>query len=111
MSKIYLHSDAAEKVLSYKVNIAPAGDTAFIKAADCPTDWLQADGNPVQFVIDFAFGAAEVDTKIANYMVARGIAHRSRMARRIGQLFDAAGNAVVELFDSKGRSVAVHAPE
>lgn len=111
MSKIYLHSDAAEKAASYVVNIAPAGDTAFIKAADCPTDWLHADGNARQFVIDFAFGAAEVDTKIANYMVLRGIAHRSRMTRRIGQLFDAAGNAVTELFDGMGRSIAVRAPE
>ena len=111
MSKVYLHSDAAEKAAKYVVNLAPAGDTAFLKADDCPAEWKLADGSPRQMQVDFAFGAAEVDSKLANYMVLRGIAHRSRMMRRVGQLFDAAGNLVTELFDAKGRSVAVQAPE
>jgi hypothetical protein len=109
--RVYLHSDSAEKSAKYTVHISPGADASVVKEREhFPQEWWQPDGAAKQYMIDFAFGAADVPDPIGNYLVLIGLAHRTRLVRRIRQLFDAAGNAVTELFDDKGRSVAVQAP-
>jgi hypothetical protein len=108
--KVFLYSSSAEKAASYIVHASPAGDTDWDGySPDFPAAWTNRDGAPVRFEVDFKFGAAEVPDELGKYMVARGIAHSSRAARKIRQLFDRAGNAITELFDSEGRRVDVRA--
>jgi hypothetical protein len=97
--KIYLHSDNAERQAKYPVTIAPAADKLFVKPTECPKSWMQADGTPINFEINFAYGVADVDDEIGHYMVKRGIAHGSRMLRKIYQLFNRNGEPIEEVFD------------
>lgn len=103
--KIYLHSENAEKSAKYPVIVAPAGDDEFVSSENCLREWRNAKGDPVQFHVDFVFGVAEVQDELANYMVARGIAHRSRVLRRVQQLFDSAGKALGDVFDRHGQRI------
>lgn len=109
--KLYLHSENAEKSAQYPVIVAPAGDDEFISAAKAEKhkDWKNAKGDPVQFKIVFKFGVAEVQDELARYMLERGIAHKSRLLRRVQQLFDAAGNAIGDVFDQHGQRVLLDA--
>jgi hypothetical protein len=108
--RIFLYSDSAEKAASYIVHAAPAGDTDWPGySPDMPAAWINRDGAPVRFEVDFKFGAAEVPDELGRYMVARGIAHSNRAMRKVRQLFDRAGNAITEIFDSEGRPVSMKA--
>lgn len=99
--RIYLHGERAEKSAAYTVTIAPAGDSGFV-AGEVPQDWLHPDGEPKQIEIVFKYGSAEVDGQIGNYMVKRGLAHRSRLLRKVRQLFDRHGQPIEEVFDERG---------
>lgn len=103
--KIYLHSDNAEKVPRYPMTVSPAGDTAFVPSNDCLPEWKHPNGEPKQIEVVFKFGSAEVDDRLGAYMVARELAHKSRMLRRVFQLFDRTGKAIDEVFDKEGRPV------
>jgi hypothetical protein len=108
--KVYLYSDRAEKSAKYNMHLCPAGDTAWSgHSSEMPKAWFERDGNPKRFEVNFAFGAAELPDDLARYALDRGLVHKTRALRKVRQLFDAAGNAVTELFDSEGRSVAVNA--
>jgi hypothetical protein len=108
--KVFLYSSRAEQAATYIVHASPAGDTDWAGfSPDMPAAWVDRNGAPVRFEVDFKFGAAEVSDELGKYMVARGVAHKSRAMRKIKQLFDAAGNAVNELWDSEGRPVQVKA--
>jgi hypothetical protein len=108
--KIYLHSDRAERLPTYTVHVAPAGDTGFIKAVDIREDWKLPDGNAKQFSIDFAYGAAEVEDSIARYMVDRGIAHKTRLLRQLRRLFTQDGTEIKEVFDERGARILFDGP-
>lgn len=103
--KIYLHSDRAERQASYTVTVAPAADADFVSKEHILDEWKLADGNAKQIEVKFAFGVAEVSDPIGRYMIARGLAHRSRMLRKVFQLFDRAGEPIEEVFDSAGQRV------
>jgi hypothetical protein len=108
--KVYLYSDRAEQSAKYTVHAAPAGDVEFTggHAGSMPTSWFERDGTtPKRFEINFKFGAAEIPDDLAKYMLDRGLVHKSRAMRKIRQLFDAAGNAVTELFDADGKRVSM----
>ena len=108
---IYLHSDNAESAARYRVTVAPAGDTSFVKggAEGYPKEWVHADGAPKQIEVNFSFGRAEVDDSLAKYMIARGIVHKSRMLRKVRQLFDRFGNPIDEVFDASGQRLMLDA--
>ena len=118
--KVYLHSASAEKSTHYVVNVAPAGDTDFVKAADILDEWKHADGRPKQFEIVFKYGAAEVPDALGKYMVAPrnggpGIAHKHRdwlgAAKRLlglpAQLVDARGKPI-EAYSPDGEPVIIN---
>jgi hypothetical protein len=90
--RVYLHSARAESCAAYRVTVSPAGDSTFTK--DIRPEWRHADGSPKQFELSFSYGAAEVDDALGKYMVARGIAHKGRLARRLQLLFTADGRPV-----------------
>jgi hypothetical protein len=102
--RVYLHSENAEKSARYPVIVAPAGDEEFVSSED-GAKFRNAAGDAIQYQIDFAFGAAEVESGLGAYMVARGIAHKSRLTRVVQQFFDAAGKAIGAVFDQHGRPV------
>lgn len=103
--RIYLHSDNAEKQERYPVNVAPAGDVDFVASKDVIADWAFADGRPKQFEIIFRYGIADVADELGKYMTARGIAHRSRLIRRVRQLFNKDGTPIDEVYDERGAPV------
>lgn len=104
--KIYLHSESAEKSAQYPLIVSPAGDQEFVTAEDAKNKgWFNAKGDAIQYQVDFVYGVAEVETSLGRYMVDRGLAHKSRIIRRVSQLFDAAGNAIGAVFDRHGQRV------
>lgn len=107
--KVYLHSDRAEKTDTYPMHLAPAADSSF-KQGEVPSDWLNADGGAKQISINFAYGVAEVPDELGKYMIARGLAQRSRLLRKISQLFDRNGQPIEEVFDRDGKRIDLDAP-
>lgn len=107
--KIYLHSENAEKSPKYPVIVSPAGDDEFVSSENCLKEWRNAKSDPVQFHINFVYGAADVESSLAKYMVDRGIAHKNRILRRVQKLFDAAGKAIGDVFDQHGQRVLLDA--
>jgi hypothetical protein len=102
--RVYLHSENAERSKAYTLTVAPAADTGFV-VGEVPTTWKHPDGQAKQIEIVFAQGAAEVDDQLAVYLIKRGIAHRSRMLRKVKQFFDRNGRAIDEVFDERGTLV------
>lgn len=108
--KIYLHSDRAEKSKVYPMHLAPAADSLFVSDGEAPQSWKNADGSAKQIEVNFSFGSAEVPDELGRYMVARGIAHKSRLLRKISQLFDRDGQPISEVFDANGMRIDLDAP-
>lgn len=106
--KVYLHSDRAEKSAVYPMHLAPAADPA-IALDGMPADWKLPDGTAKQMEITFVYGVAEVSDEVGRYMIARGLAHKSRLLRRISQLFDARGEPI-DAFDQYGQRVTLDTP-
>ena len=109
--KIYLHSDRAERMATYTVHVSPAGDTGFVKDSEMCEGWKLPDGTAKQFPIDFAFGAAEVDDSLGRYMVARGIAHKTRLLRALRRLFTQDGTEIESVYDDRGARIVFEGPE
>jgi hypothetical protein len=107
--RVYLHSDRAEKSKSYIVNLAPAADPG-VALQGVPDDWKNPDGTAKQMQVDFVYGVAEVSDELGKYMVGRGIAHKSRLLRKISQLFDAKGEPIHEVFDASGQRINLDTP-
>ena len=105
--KIYLHSTRAEQSANYVVTAAPAADDHYVDS-NSPEEWKHPNGTPKQIEIVFVFGAAEVPDALGRYMVTRGFAHKSRMIRRVKQLFDAFGRAITGGdYDENGQPVVL----
>jgi hypothetical protein len=68
---------------------------------------LNADGSARQFEIVFSYGKAEVRDDLARYMVARGIAHKTRLLRKVQKLFDRFGQPLDEVFDERGQRILI----
>lgn len=105
--RVFLHSDNAERQRNYTVTVSPAGDTDFVAPADVLKEWALADGRPKQIEVHFKFGAADVPDELGKYMVAREIAHRTRLLRKVRQLFNAKGEPLGEVFDAHGIPVVL----
>lgn len=41
------------------------------------SDFVDADGNPVQFTVQFRAGEAKVPSNLGNYLIDKGLAQRS----------------------------------
>lgn len=103
--RVFLHSDNAERQAKYVMTVAPAADTDFVENAHILDEWKLADGGARQIEVTFVFGAAEVPDSLGRYMAARGLAHRSRMLRKVFQLYDRLGKPIEEVFDASGQRV------
>jgi hypothetical protein len=103
--KVYLHSESAERSAKYHLFACPAGDNEFVRLDDCPREWFMPDGETRRNIpVAFEFGACEVPDSLGKYLIARGVAHKSRLARKVRQFFDAAGKVIGGgVFDEHGR--------
>lgn len=108
--KVYLHSTRAEASKVYPMHLAPADDVLFVSNGDSLDSWKNQDGTAKQIEINFAYGAAEVPDELGNYMIARGIAHKSRLLRRISKLFDRNGQPIEAVFDADGKRIELDIP-
>lgn len=108
--RLYLHSTTAEKSKSYPMHLAPAADALFVPDGDMPNSWTNADSTAKQISIEFVYGVVEVPDELGRYMVARGIAHKSRLLRKISQLFDRNGEPIEEVFDKYGQRINLDTP-
>ncbi|MDR3473347.1 MAG: hypothetical protein P4M09_16935 [Devosia sp.] len=73
--KVYLPGTGAKNSRSHMLSVAPAADTR----GEVPVDWVTADNEPVQFRIEFAYGAAEVDDRLGKYLIERGICRKTAL--------------------------------
>lgn len=107
--RIYLHSDRAEKSATYPMHLSPASDVGIVQG-EVPSDWKNPDGSAKQITIDFVYGAADVPHELGKYMVERGLANKSRLLRKVSQLFDRHGTPIDEVFDKDGQRVNLDTP-
>lgn len=59
---------------SFTMSVAPAAD---VRDMEIPQEWLEADGKPRQFNIEFKHGTAEVEDPIGRYLIDKGYAKKS----------------------------------
>ena len=73
---------------SHVIFICPASD---MRKADCPSDWLEDNGKPRHFEVEFQFGKAEVPSNIADYLIRQGFAKRSMLIIPPNKVLNASG--------------------
>lgn len=79
--RVYIHgsvqgNDGRPPPASHTKFICPG---AHMAGRECPHDWFDATGKPVEFQIEFVGGAAEVPDTIGKYLVSTGQAQKSRL--------------------------------
>lgn len=74
--KVYALGQKARISPSFLMVIAPAGD---VQNQEVPSHWVDENNKPVQFNINFEFGAAEVDDTIGRYLIEKGLAKRTSL--------------------------------
>jgi hypothetical protein len=60
------------------MSVAPAGDKTFVKG-EVPAAWVDDENRPVNIAVNFTFGVADVDDELGRYLVARGLAKKTRI--------------------------------
>jgi hypothetical protein len=111
--KVFLHSESAARTSNYPVNACPAGDADFVDLVSAPRSFFQADGEtPKPFKIEFEYGAAIVPDDLGKYLIARGIAHKTKMPTtgRFKHFLNAAGRVISEIFDADGNRITDYNP-
>lgn len=72
--KVYHAGEKVRNQSSFIMSVAPA---ATVQNQEVPAHWVDDKNNPVQFTIEFKFGAAEVDDSIARYLLENELVRRS----------------------------------
>ncbi len=76
--RVYLVSPTGRDQAYHKMSVAPAGDRAFVKG-EVPADWVNDENRPLNLEVDFVHGVAEVSDELGRYLIARGLARKSRI--------------------------------
>lgn len=77
--RVFLHGSEGRPPGAEMVMFAtPAADPGRSKG-EVPELWVDNEGKPVSFVIEFKHGEAEVEPTLGKYLVERGMAHKTRL--------------------------------
>lgn len=71
--KVYL--TGGSKAPSHRMHICPAND---IKG-EVPAEWVTEHNEPLNIVVEFKHGVAEVPDNLGKYLISRGIARKTRL--------------------------------
>ena len=74
---VYLHGSADKPPVAHHILIVTPA--AHLPGAEHPSEFFEADGKPKDFPVDFIHGKAEVPDTLGKYMVAQGLAQKSRL--------------------------------
>lgn len=77
--KVYVPTER-ERATSHTIYVTPANDAETIKEG-IPTDWLDVEGKPITYPVQFKQGVAEVDARLGAYMIKRNMARKSSLIR------------------------------
>jgi hypothetical protein len=75
--KIYVTGEKAVRQKSYIVSICPARHLE--GQGEMPSDWVNDKNEPIEFNIEFVYGAAEVPDNIGKYMVKHQLAKKTKL--------------------------------
>jgi hypothetical protein len=73
---VYLTGEGCAARSLHSLLVCPGAE---LPGAECPADWIDADGKRKTFTVDFRFGRAEVPSNIGQYLVAKGYASKTRL--------------------------------
>ena len=74
-----MHVYVPHKQANHTMFVCPAGDKDFFRNQEVPSEWVDDDNKPRTFEVEFKKGKAEVDDKIAQYMIQRGLARKTKL--------------------------------
>jgi hypothetical protein len=74
--KVYATGEKPSRQPVFLMSVAPA---ATVRNREVPAHWVDDNNNPVQFNIEFKYGAAEVEDDIGQYLVDSELARRTRL--------------------------------
>jgi hypothetical protein len=75
--KVYLSGDR-QRFGEHTVFVAPGNDPVGISGGVCD-EWLEPGGKPRTIAVQFNHGLATVPDNLGRYLVARGLARRTRL--------------------------------
>ncbi|WP_293857242.1 hypothetical protein [uncultured Alsobacter sp.] len=81
--KVYLPHDGSRPVQpTHLMSICPAAHTQeLFGETDVPASWVDSNNRPLNFVVTFIDGAAEVDDEIGRYLL------KTKLARKTSLLY------------------------
>jgi hypothetical protein len=77
--KIFISGEKPRAQASFIMSVAPA---ATVQNEEVPAHWVHQEGDkivPVQFMIEFIYGEAEVEDSVARYLIEQGLAKKSNL--------------------------------
>lgn len=74
--KVYYPGEKAQRQPSFIMCVAPA---ATVQNQEVPREWVDDLNNPVQFTIEFIFGAAEVSDSMGKYLYENGLVRKTQL--------------------------------
>ena len=74
--KVYATGEKAAVQKSYIISICPA---KHLEGQEVPSDWVDDKNVPLEFNVEFVYGAAEVSDSIGKYLIKHQMAKRSKL--------------------------------
>ena len=75
--KVYVTGEKAVAQKSFIMSICPARHLE--GQGEVPSDWVDEKNNPIEFNVEFVYGAAEVSDSIGKYLIKHQLAKRSKL--------------------------------
>ena len=73
---VYTQGEMTSLKRSFSLLVCPAAD---IVGEECPADWLDEQGKPLNIEVEFCYGRAEVPSNLGRYLISHGLAARSSL--------------------------------
>lgn len=74
--KVYHPGEKCRKQASFIMAVAPA---ATAQNQEVPVHWVDDKNQPIQFMVEFQYGVAEVDDVMGRYLVEEGLVHKTKL--------------------------------
>lgn len=91
---VYLTGSKERSAPLHVKYVAPAGDKKHVRDGDIPSDWINQEGQPAGFAVEFNYGRAEVDDRLGEYMISAGLAQRTNLIRSGKALLGSLASAI-----------------